>query len=109
MYTWIMHSKLHIASALLIVFVMLNPMRSVLADDDYIQARQLHESGKILPLELILKHVRQTYPGRVLEVELEKEDGRIIYEVEILAENGIVKEVYIDAETGKILITKEDD
>jgi len=109
MYTWIMHSKLRIASALLIVVVMLNPMRSVLAGDDYIQARQLHESGKILPLELILKHVRQIYPGKVLEVELENEDGRIIYEVEILAENGIVKEVYIDAETGKILITKEDD
>lgn len=109
MYTRVMRRKLHITSVLLIGLMILNPMSFALADDDYIEARQLQESGKILPLELILQHVRQTYPGKVLDVELENEEGRIIYEVEILAESGIVIEVYINAETGKILIAKEDD
>ena len=109
MYTKIMLRKLQIASILLIGLIVLNPMSPALADDDYIEARQLHESGKILPLELILKQARQAYPGKVLEVELENEDGRIIYEVEILSESGIVMEVYIDAKTGLILISKEDD
>jgi len=109
MYTRIMRSKLQIASILLIGLMILIPMGFAFAGDDYIEARQLHESGKILPLELILKHARQIYPGKVLDVELENEDGRIIYEVEILAKSGIVMEVYIDAETGKILLSKEDD
>jgi uncharacterized membrane protein YkoI len=80
----------------------------VLADDDHIEARRLHDSGKILPLEDILKNVRQVHPGRILEVELDKEDGRIVYEVEILGNDGIVKEVYINAITGEVLFDKED-
>ena len=81
---------------------------TVLADDDHIEARRLHDSGKILPLEDILKNVRQVHPGRILEVELDKEDGRIVYEVEILGNDGIVKEVYINAITGEVLFGKED-
>jgi uncharacterized membrane protein YkoI len=80
----------------------------VLADDDHIEARRLYDSGKILPLEDILKNVRQVHPGRILEVELDKEDGRIVYEVEILGNDGIVKEVYINAITGEVLFDKED-
>ena len=80
----------------------------VLADDDHIEARRLLDSGKILPLEDILKNVRQVHPGKILEVELDKENGRIVYEVEILGNDGIVKEVYINAITGEVLFGKED-
>ena len=34
-----------------------------------------------------------------IEVELEKEDSHIAYEVEILGEDGIVSEIYINART----------
>ena len=80
----------------------------VLADDDHIEARRLLDSGEILPLEVILKNVKQTHPGKILEVELDKEDGRIVYEVEILGKDGVVKEVYINAITGEVLFDKED-
>jgi uncharacterized membrane protein YkoI len=80
----------------------------VLADDDHIEARRLLDSGEILPLEVILKNVKQTHPGKILEVELDKEDGRIVYEVEILGKDGVVKEVYINAITGEVLFGKED-
>jgi uncharacterized membrane protein YkoI len=80
----------------------------VLADDDHIEARRLLDSGEILPLEVILKNVKQTHPGIILEVELDKEDGRIVYEVEILGKDGVVKEVYINAITGEVLFGKED-
>lgn len=80
----------------------------VLADDDHIEARRLLDSGEILPFEVILKKVRQTHPGKILEVELDKEDGRIVYEVEILGKDGAVKEVYINAITGEVLFGKED-
>lgn len=80
----------------------------VLADDDHIEARRLLDSGEILPLEVILKNVKQTHPGKILKVELDKEDGRIVYEVEILGKDGVVKEVYINAITGEVLFGKED-
>jgi len=81
----------------------------VQADDDYIEAKRLRESGEIMPLEEILKNVRRTYPGRILEVELENEKGRVIYELEILGDDSIVREIYIDAKSGKLLSVEEDD
>ena len=89
--------------------LLFTPVQSVLADDDdYIEARHLLEAGEILPLEVILKNVRQKIPGKVLEVELEKEDKTIVYEVEILSNDGIIQQVYIDARTGKLLSVKEE-
>ena len=93
----------------LVVLIILNPLLVAMADDDYIEARRLLDSGKVLPLEVILKNVRQTFPGKVLEVELEKEDQQIVYEIEILGADGVIKEIYINAKTGKLLYTKEDD
>ncbi len=91
------------------VILLLAPL--VGADDecDYIEARQLLDSGKILPLEEILEKVRQKFPGKVLEVELEKEDQQIVYEIEILGSNGIVNEIYVDARTGELLLAEEYD
>ncbi len=108
-YTKAMNSKYSIIRALLVLLIVLNPLQSALADDDYIEARSLLESGEILPLEVILKNVRQAFPGKILEVELEKEDSEIVYEMEILGNDGVIREVYIDARSGEILSAKEDD
>ena len=89
--------------------MVLGPLNIAVADNDYIEARRLLDSGEILPLEVIIKNVRQTFPGKVLDVELENEDHNIVYEIEILGDDGIIKEIYIDARTGKLLFTKEDD
>jgi len=104
-----MNSNYFNMHALLAAFMILSPLQIAMADDDYIEARRLLDSGDILPLEIILKNVRQIFPGKVLEVELEKEDKKIVYEIEILGDDGVIKEVYIDAKTGKHLFTKEDD
>ncbi|MGD8484741.1 MAG: PepSY domain-containing protein, partial [Thioalkalispiraceae bacterium] len=63
-----------------------------LADSDHEMARQLREAGDILPLETILQKLKATYPGKVLEVELEKEHDKIIYEIELLDNEGKVRE-----------------
>ncbi len=88
---------------------MLSPSPIVLADDDHVEARRLRDYGEILPFEVILKNVRQVHPGKLLEVELEKEDGRIVYEVEILGQDGVIKEIVIDARSGNLLSAREDD
>ena len=104
-----MNSNYSIMRVLLVVFMILSPLHVAMADDDYIEARRLLDSGEILPLEVILKNVRQIFPGKVLEVELEKEDEQIVYEIEILSNDGVIKEIYIDAKTAKQLFLKEDD
>ena len=104
-----MNSHFYIARALLVIIMILGPLHVTRADDDHIEARRLLDSGEILPLEVILNNVRQTFPGRILDVELEKEDSHIAYEVEILGEDGVVSEIYINARTGKVLSVKEDD
>ena len=104
-----MNSNYSIMRVLLAVFMILSPLHVAMADDDYIEARRLLDSGEILPLEVILKNVKQIFPGKVLEVELEKEDHQIVYEIEILGDDGVIKEIDIDAKTGKQLFSKEDD
>jgi uncharacterized membrane protein YkoI len=104
-----MNKLLTITSALLISATVALPFHTAQADDDYIEARRLQESGDILPLETILKKVRLMYPGKVLEIELEMEADQIVYEVEILGKDGVVREVYINAKNGTLLSNKWDD
>ena len=93
--------------AILCLLVSQSPIS--LADEDNDEARRLHESGQILSLEEILQRLRPRYPGKVLEIELEQKTGQIIYEVEILGKDGVVRELYIDARTGDVLRSKVDD
>lgn len=77
------------------------------SDEDIVwEARQ---RGEILPLEVILGSVLQNYPGEVLKLELDDDDGYLIYELEILTRRGIVLEMDVDARTGRILDIEEDD
>ena len=88
--------------------IALNLIQMAMADDDYIEARRLLNSGDILPLETILKNVRQIFPGKILDVELEKENQLIVYEIEVLGENGVIEKIYIDAKTGQQTLINQD-
>ncbi|MFE4893739.1 PepSY domain-containing protein [Peribacillus butanolivorans] len=48
-------------------------------------------------------------PGTVKEVELEDEDGTVVYSVNVQAKDGSKQEVKIDAQTGKVLKVESDD
>lgn len=80
-----------------------------LSDGDQDRARALRESGEIVPLEQIVDKAREEFPGRILEVELEEEEGILIYEVEILSDSGVVREFMFDARTGELIGTEEED
>jgi len=82
-----------------------------LADrDDHDRARAALQAGDILPLSSILDAAVAERPGRVIEVELEREVGRWVYELELLSPNGQLYEMELDAATGRILdIEIEDD
>jgi len=70
---------------------------------------ELKQSGKIMPLEDLIKQVRRDYPGRIIEIELDDDDGRYVYELELVDENGVVWDLDVDAKTGQVLKYEQDD
>jgi len=92
----------------LLVSLLITFSSLAVASEDHNEAKRLLDSGDILPLETILKKVRKTYPGKILEVELESEHGQRIYEIELLTDDGMVLELITDAITGELLSTKKE-
>ena len=62
-----------------------------------------------MPLSTILGRLRVVDQGQMLEVELESEHGRWIYEVKTLSADGVVRERVLDARTGALLSPHQDD
>ncbi|MGE8066362.1 PepSY domain-containing protein [Pseudomonas sp. NPDC089569] len=78
-------------------------------DLDQDQALRLRQQGVILPLEQLLQLALDRYPGaKLLEAELEQKHGTYIYDVELLTAEGVVRELDLDAATGRLLKDKED-
>ena len=75
---------------------------------DHERARELLEQGKILSLSEIMEQTSDRFPGKVLEVELEEEDGLIVYKIEFLGEHDTVMEMIIDARSGELILVEED-
>ena len=79
-------------------------------DLDQDEALLLRQQGVIMPLEQLLHQALGHYPGaKLLEAELEEEDGQYVYEVELLTPEGVVRELELDARSGRLLKDKEDD
>lgn len=79
-------------------------------DLDQDEALRLRQAGHILPLEYLLGLALQHYPGAtLLEAELEEEDDILVYEVELLTPQGVVRELELDARDGRILKDEVDD
>ena len=76
---------------------------------DQEQARHLVESGEILPLARILQLQRAHLQGRLLDLELEREHGRLVYELELLGSDGVVRELEIDASSGALIRQEVED
>jgi len=83
---------------------------NVWADDDHEHARELVKSGEIISLEQLLQQVftQQENKLRLLEAELERESGRLVYELELVDEKGVVRELLFDAKTGEALGEEDD-
>lgn len=83
------------------------------ADDDARDqafARRALQEGRIKSLSEITEKVKPKLPGNIIAVELEVEDdGRIVYEFDVLDPSGRLMEVDVDAATGEILSIEDDD
>lgn len=73
------------------------------------EIRERVKSGEILSLETILQQFPQEQYGKLLDLEVEREHGRIIYEFEFLRTDGYINEIEVDASNGRILKQEIDD
>ena len=79
-----------------------------LAAHEELGRKELHRlvmQGEILPLEEILKRYPEEQYGKLLDLEVEREEGgRVEYELEFLNADGRVREIKVDASSGTLLV-----
>ena len=79
---------------------------------DHEYAHRALTRGEVRPLAEILARVAVEVPGEVVDVEFEREQWRgtqvWVYELKIIAADGRLLEVLVDAATGRILEIEED-
>jgi uncharacterized membrane protein YkoI len=76
------------------------------SDRDHDRARRAVLAGQVLPLPQILERVARTHPGQVLEVELEPQGERWVYEMRVLQADGRLLRLEVDARNGELLRVK---
>ncbi|GJL82417.1 MAG: peptidase M4 [marine bacterium B5-7] len=92
--------------SLLLVMVVGTTSPLTLADDRDDEADKVIQwvaEGRILSLEQLLDMHSDRLRGRLLDLELEREHGRIIYEIEMIDEQGLIRKFELDAATGELL------
>lgn len=79
-----------------------------------LSSERTHEQGKEflaakLSMEEAIAAAKKQFPGQVLEAELEREHGQVVYEIEIASTTGVVTEIKVDAQSGELLNSKIED
>lgn len=71
--------------------------------EDHDRAQSAVRAGEAMPLVQLLARIAKDHPGQVMKVELEHEDGRLVYEVKLLQADGQLVKLLLDARTAKVL------
>ena len=70
------------------------------------------QQDELMPLDRVLDILRAERQGEVVEIELDVDDGRVIYDFDVLTPEGRLYAVAIDAVTGQVVeieLEDEDD
>ncbi|MEQ1647103.1 MAG: PepSY domain-containing protein [Hyphomicrobiaceae bacterium] len=70
------------------------------------QIRDALKLGEIRPLAEIMVAAEAAVPGQVVGVEVERIQGKLVYELKIVSEKGRIREVYVDAANLDIIKVK---
>ncbi len=73
------------------------------------EAAKLVEQGRIKSLESLEDRALSIKPGTIMDRDLEYDDGRYVYKLDIRADDGTDWDVEVDAATEEILKTEMDD
>ncbi|MUV37006.1 uncharacterized protein JNUCC1_00812 [Lentibacillus sp. JNUCC-1] len=77
-------------------------------EDDDVSQKELKEMASISQEEAINISLEEV-PGEAVQTELDDEDGKAVYEVDVKAEDGKMWDFEIDAESGDVLQKEADD
>lgn len=73
---------------------------AIFAEEQYVVRRAV-EAGELQPLSEILARFQARHPGKVLDVDLERDrSGRRVYEITLLKPDGQRTKLYVDAVSG---------
>ena len=72
-------------------------------DSDQDRVRDAVRSGEVMSFDTLRQRLLKSHPGEVLELELEREHGRWIYEVKLLQPDGRIVKLELDARSGELL------
>lgn len=73
------------------------------------EAAKLVEQGTIQSLESLEEKALSIKPGQITDRDLERDDGRYEYKLDIRAEDGTDWDIKLDAATGEVIKTEQDD
>ena len=72
-------------------------------EHDHDRVRDAVRAGEVMPLDALRERLRRDHAGELLELELEREHGRWIYEVKLLQPGGRIVKLEVDARSGEVL------
>lgn len=78
-------------------------------DDDRPRVENAHENAEIMPIEKLLALLGEKIGGEIVEIEIDDDDGRVVYEIYYLDTAGRRHEIKVDASSGAILQREADD
>jgi len=96
-------------AASLVLFVLTCVLPADALADDVDRVRELRSTASIMPLSRIMKMVELRHRGTLLEVELEEEGGLVIYEIEMLGDDKVVRTLKVNARNGHLLSVDRED
>jgi uncharacterized membrane protein YkoI len=99
-------TRIWLSCGALMLALAAGPNAGLADESDHEQARQALQAGKVLPLRSVLDIVERDFPGQVVKVEFEEDDGEFIYEIRLLQSGGRLVKLKIDARDGKVLGVK---
>jgi uncharacterized membrane protein YkoI len=67
--------------------------------------KTLSDQARITMIEAI-KAAEKKMPGKPVEVKMGKDEGRVVYEVELIDKQNKNRWVYVDAQNGSVVETK---
>jgi len=73
------------------------------SEGDHERARQAVKRGEVLPLDVMVDRLSRIAPGKLIDVEFERDDGRWVYEFTVLQADGVIREIEMDARTARVL------
>jgi uncharacterized membrane protein YkoI len=78
-------------------------------DDDRSRVARAREQAEIMPIEKLVALLGEKIGGEIVEIEIEDDHGRLVYEVYYLDASGRRHEVKVDAASGAIIEREADD